>query len=256
MSIATEISRLQSAKASIKTAIEGKGVTVPSATLLDGYAALISSIPTGGGGTLPYTPLEYLETDGNSYINTGIKSQDPMFCDMKVKINTSISTSEVFAGTGNVDGNANTFVFLLHSVSAPSGFGYGYKYLYSSIFSGLDLTNPVETSTHLISRYVTMGYKLSGASSYVGATPKTNRTENINSTYPIYIFATNGGSSATMKCSAGSRLYYIKIYQGRAFPSLAFDGVPALYNGQYGLWDNVSNSFFGNANSTGSFTGQ
>jgi len=48
MSIATEISRLQSAKASIKSAIEGKGVTVPSATLLDGYAALISSIPTGG----------------------------------------------------------------------------------------------------------------------------------------------------------------------------------------------------------------
>jgi hypothetical protein len=49
MSIATEISRLQSAKAAIKTAIEGKGVTVPSATLLDGYAALISSIPAGGG---------------------------------------------------------------------------------------------------------------------------------------------------------------------------------------------------------------
>ena len=53
MSIATEISRLQSAKASIKTAIEGKGVTVPSATLLDGYAALISSIPTGGSGSIP-----------------------------------------------------------------------------------------------------------------------------------------------------------------------------------------------------------
>lgn len=51
MSIATEISRLQSAKASIKSAIEGKGVTVPSATLLDGYAALISSIPTGGGSS-------------------------------------------------------------------------------------------------------------------------------------------------------------------------------------------------------------
>ncbi len=51
MSIATEISRLQSAKAAIKSAIEGKGVTVPSSTLLDGYAALISSIPTGGGSS-------------------------------------------------------------------------------------------------------------------------------------------------------------------------------------------------------------
>lgn len=48
MSIATQISRLQSAKADIKTAIENKGVTVPSGTLLDGYAELIDDI-TGGG---------------------------------------------------------------------------------------------------------------------------------------------------------------------------------------------------------------
>lgn len=50
MSIATEISRLQTAKADLKTAIEGKGVTVPSATLLDGYADLVDSISGGGGG--------------------------------------------------------------------------------------------------------------------------------------------------------------------------------------------------------------
>ena len=50
MSIATEITRLQNAKASIKTSIENKGVTVPSATKLDGYSALIDSIQTGGGG--------------------------------------------------------------------------------------------------------------------------------------------------------------------------------------------------------------
>lgn len=51
MSIATEITRLQTAKANIKTSIENKGVTVPSATTLDGYPALIDSIQTGGGGT-------------------------------------------------------------------------------------------------------------------------------------------------------------------------------------------------------------
>lgn len=49
MSIQTQIDRLASAKAAIKTAIEGKGVTVPDATLLDGMAALIESIETGGG---------------------------------------------------------------------------------------------------------------------------------------------------------------------------------------------------------------
>lgn len=50
MSIQTQIDRLASAKAAIKTAIEGKGVTVPDGTLLDGMAALIGSIEAGGGG--------------------------------------------------------------------------------------------------------------------------------------------------------------------------------------------------------------
>ena len=53
MSIATEISRLQTAKANIKTAIENKGVTVPSSTTLDGYPFLINQISGGGGGSNP-----------------------------------------------------------------------------------------------------------------------------------------------------------------------------------------------------------
>lgn len=49
MSIQTELSRIINAKAAIKAAIEGKGVTVPNGTLLDGMASLIESIETGGG---------------------------------------------------------------------------------------------------------------------------------------------------------------------------------------------------------------
>lgn len=50
MSIQTDLTRIKNAKAAIKAAIEGKGVTVPDATLLDGMAALIESIQAGGGG--------------------------------------------------------------------------------------------------------------------------------------------------------------------------------------------------------------
>ena len=50
MSIQTELTRITNAKAAIKTAIEGKGVTVPAGTLLDGMASLIESIEAGGGG--------------------------------------------------------------------------------------------------------------------------------------------------------------------------------------------------------------
>lgn len=67
MSVSSEIARLTSAKAAIKTAIEGKGVTVPSSTKLDGYADLIDDIQTGGGGaTLTPTAGDYpVVSDGN-----------------------------------------------------------------------------------------------------------------------------------------------------------------------------------------------
>ena len=49
MSVQTEITRIESAKNAIATAIEGKGVTVPEGTKLDGMAVLIDSIEAGGG---------------------------------------------------------------------------------------------------------------------------------------------------------------------------------------------------------------
>lgn len=57
MSIQTELTRITNAKAAIKTAIEGKGVTVPDATLLDGMASLIDAIEAGGGVELQYNRL-------------------------------------------------------------------------------------------------------------------------------------------------------------------------------------------------------
>ena len=57
MSIQTELTRIANAKSAIKTAIEGKGVTVPDGTRLDGMAALIESIEAGGGSTEPYAKI-------------------------------------------------------------------------------------------------------------------------------------------------------------------------------------------------------
>ena len=80
MSIQTELSRIINAKAAIKAAIEGKGVAVPEATLLDGMAALIESIEAGGSDYGPfskiiagtYTPVEDMNAfnlPGVSYTN-------------------------------------------------------------------------------------------------------------------------------------------------------------------------------------------
>ena len=45
MSIQSEITRLQTAKANLKTSLENKGATVPSNTTLDGYPAIVNNLP-------------------------------------------------------------------------------------------------------------------------------------------------------------------------------------------------------------------
>ena len=56
MSIQTDLTRIKNAKATIKAYIEGNGLTVPDATLLDGMASMLSSIEAGGSSD--YTPFE------------------------------------------------------------------------------------------------------------------------------------------------------------------------------------------------------
>ncbi len=68
MSIASEISRLNTAKANIKSAIEAKGVVVPSATTLDGYPSIITNIPTFD----PYNGHDYVEIGGLKWATMNI----------------------------------------------------------------------------------------------------------------------------------------------------------------------------------------
>ena len=76
MSIQTELTRLTNAKAAIKAAIEGKGVAVPDATLLDGMASLIESISAGLSNieVVSFTPTETgkhlvdLETNAEPFV--------------------------------------------------------------------------------------------------------------------------------------------------------------------------------------------
>ena len=58
MNIQTDLTRIKNAKAAIKAYIEGKGLTVPEGTLLDGMASMLESIEAGGSSD--YTPFELI----------------------------------------------------------------------------------------------------------------------------------------------------------------------------------------------------
>ena len=84
MSIASEITRLNGAKADIIQAITDKGVTVPSSAKLDDMALLIASITGGGGGggdTLRVARIDSVRgnfiVDDNGYIGLRLNDYFP-----------------------------------------------------------------------------------------------------------------------------------------------------------------------------------
>ena len=69
MSTLTEnVTKVKNAHAALKTAIEGKGVTVPAGTKLTGMPALVDQIQTGGGGGEPTNTRAVFTYDDSSSI--------------------------------------------------------------------------------------------------------------------------------------------------------------------------------------------
>ena len=99
MSIQTELTRITNAKAAIKTAIEGKGVTVPDGTLLEGMASLIESIEAGGANynstivTGSFTLSERTKVPGQQYSTSDA---------FKIEHNAGFVPRTVFLYTGKI----------------------------------------------------------------------------------------------------------------------------------------------------------
>ena len=116
MSIQTELARLTNAKAAIQAAIEGKGVTVPDGTLLDGMAALIEGIEAGGGNVKDFTFLEANGTTVNPKTLTFLCNFNP----------------DVIVATGPLSVNSNTCVGLVIHIQDVDGGIYQEKWRYQS----------------------------------------------------------------------------------------------------------------------------
>lgn len=106
MSIASEITRLQTAKANLKTSIEAKGVTVPSNATLDSYSGYVDSISSGGGAVstlyvrdfptirFGYSPFTSIPSNVSF---TGVTNFSQMFTYSKL---TSISQGDIDCSSG------------------------------------------------------------------------------------------------------------------------------------------------------------
>ena len=120
MSIQTELTRITNAKAAIKTAIEGKGVTVPEGTLLNGMAALIESIEAGGGGSSNFATGTFTTTDDIT---------------SNIVINHNLGVKPKFIIVASTDVNAYTG-------SSVQFLSFYYIYQYSSTYYGHKYQTP------------------------------------------------------------------------------------------------------------------
>ena len=117
MSIATELTRIQTAKADIKDAIEAKGVTVPSSALIDKYADYIDEIQTGGGGQAEEDLKNLIERDITSInIPSGTTTiGDYVFCQ-----STSLTSVTIPSGVTTIGKYAFSNCDSLTSITIPN----------------------------------------------------------------------------------------------------------------------------------------
>ena len=159
MSIASEISRLQTAKADIKTAIEAKGVTVPSSATIDTYDDYVSQISGGGGGTSYETELKGIidrSISGSLTIPSGVTAiGDYAFYNCKKLDNIVVPSGVTSIGDYSFRGCTN-----IRSISTPSSVTsigtYAFSHIGSTIsfdLSSIDLSNvsPSTNFNHIFS---------------------------------------------------------------------------------------------------------
>lgn len=222
-----------------------------------GNAAASGKFKGGLYGNVPYTPVDYIQTDGVAYIDTGVLGNDPKSVELKFTPAGTSNNLQVVLGTTNGSENADTFMPVY--LTTGGALGIGHYYFYSS--GGLSVMDSINNHTPAI---VKAAYKKSSQKLQVKqegepdftSFSKTQSNE-IASNAPMSLFAAHSPSNAAgvRKCISGTRLYYCKIYSNENFTDLIFDAVPCLYNGEYGLWDKVTNSFFGNVAESGAFSG-
>lgn len=190
-----------------------------------------------------YTQVEYIESRGTEYIDTGV-IMDTNSVGKTAQITFMYNTrgiSTVLCGA-RLD-STNLMAFLTTFYGTPS-WAYTNK---TGSGANLDQNRVYFVQTELSNGWQAM--HIDG----VAQTQGTNAGA-VTSTLPFYIFARN--NNGTADSFVKGRIYDCVIRNGNANASKLCDLVPCLNEntGKYGMYDLVSNTFLSNQG-TGDFTG-
>ena len=238
MSVASEIERIQGAKADLKTSINAKTDSSHQITdeTIDEYADFVDSIQTGGGGgvtpapRLPeeYQEVAYIESSGTQYINTGYYANGNSKFDFKV---TYKATAGVVYGSYN---NSNVWTSgngYYHNASSGSK-----EYIHYNSNDAVNYNGSVNTTQEITIN--------KGNVSINGVNVKTYATKSFTQSYPTYFFGGNNAGSLAQPIQL--KLFYLKISEN---DNLIRDLVPCyrIADSVIGMYDLVNDVFYTNA---------
>ena len=208
------------------------------------------------GGSPTPVQVDYIETDGVAYIDTLIAGDTPLSFELNVVPVIPASGNNYIMGARKDSGDTRVIPLLVNT-NGYAGYAYAGQ-IYNGTNTGINCEASAQNQTMMLvrcsfsSKNQYFGTKQAGESSYT--TKHTTVTGTISSNYSIVVFG-NHNLGNIVHCLSGVRIEHVKIWSGIEYTGLIFDGTACLYNGEYGLWDNVSNTFFGNAADSGAFSG-
>lgn len=224
----------------------------------DSFVKSLTGTEFTAGPANNYAPVEYIQTDGNCYILPGnaFAATPPKSSEIKVKMGSNTACSLLAGFLASSGSNSKQFALARYNSAKYATFAYyntyGSQDGMPSVSYSIDNDKPFIVKTDSKKGSHNISVKQENSESWTTATKSNNNT--VSSTYLFCLLGAYRNGGYEDLAPNGTRLYYCKIYSDNTYGGLVFDGVPAYYNGQYGLWDKVSGTFKANSGS-GTFSG-
>lgn len=182
---------------------------------------------------LPYIELDYIESTGTQYINTGYNPNNTTKIIMDAQFNNYTSVTPIKAYFYCVDGS-NRFGIIDASSSN------NLIHFYYSNLGSKSLSIPIDSRRTIV---------VDGASATIDGTTLSFSAKTYQMSRPLFLFA--GNENGVTKFQVDGKIFSCKIYDNGA---IVRDYIPVKMRktGEIGLWDKVNRQFYGNAG-TGMF---
>ena len=189
--------------------------------------------------------IEYLQSDGTAYINTGIpydSTKSTYRIECKFNQPATVGSYDAIFGAYTAEANKCLRIIRLNNNSIMGLY-------YNNQANGSNRVTLTTSNTTI--REVVMTSSSFTCTESETTTNYTAPTVNgTNTTSTFYLFC-QGIVNNTISCASKSRIYYFRLYDNN---NIIKEFIPVNYNGEYGMWETVNKEFYPNSNSSGTFT--